>query len=384
MHQSEAEAAAANEKAKVAHLRRDLRAKVKCAKAVMKAKYEYHMAIQEARVERCTELEESEATYSKALSKNVATQSLQCAMLHQEHMEHMQELEVCTLKVENKSCQDFLLAHQAVLHQAPQSLKEDLHSSYSLLLGPSSSSHRSIMLTPAPQVEGWPLSTISLKPEPKQSPPPKRQHSSMDAQGNMSMDEDFPAMLQEESLNSKKGKTASWLTSMKSNHVDAFSWDSDPVKEARACYFTTHSWDWTCSNTEDLSYIFKELTQEAGLLGESIFEIQWSWEGLEHLKQANYFFQSQPKGLKFLRVDSAKESPKVMGLEGIHNSEALWHFAGYTYCPWCGKNGHNEGTVINHLRTAHYKLGLICNQCFGCPTTMLDTLHRHGHLTCVN
>ena len=109
------------------------------------------------------------------------------------------------------------------------------------------------------------------------------------------------------------------------------------MKEARAHYFATHSWDWTHSNMEDLSDIFKGLTQEAGLLGESIFEIQWSWEGPEHLKQANYILQSQPKGLKFLRAVSAKESPKVMGLEGIHNPEALQHFAGYTYCPWCGK-----------------------------------------------
>ena len=171
LHQSEAEAATTNEKAKVAHLRRDLRAKVKCAKAMMKAKYEYCMAVQEARVERCTELEESEATYSKALSKNAATQSLWCTMLCREHAKHLQELEEHTLKAENKSCQDFLLAHQAVLHQAPQSLKEDLHSSYSLLLGPSSSSCRSIMPTPAPQAEGWPLSTISLKPEPEWSPP---------------------------------------------------------------------------------------------------------------------------------------------------------------------------------------------------------------------
>ena len=75
-------------------------------------------------MERCTELEESEATYSKAISKNVATQSLQCAMLCQEHMEHMRELETCALKVENKSGQHFLLAHQAVLHEAPPSLKE--------------------------------------------------------------------------------------------------------------------------------------------------------------------------------------------------------------------------------------------------------------------
>ena len=81
LHQSEAEAAATNEKAKVAHSRRDLRAKVKCAKAVMKAKYEYHMAIQEARAERCTKLKESEAAYSKALSKNAAAQSLRCSTL---------------------------------------------------------------------------------------------------------------------------------------------------------------------------------------------------------------------------------------------------------------------------------------------------------------
>ena len=81
MHQREAETATANEKAKVTHSRRDLRARVKCARAMMKAKYKYHMAVQEARAERCTELEESEATYSKALSGNVAALSLQCATL---------------------------------------------------------------------------------------------------------------------------------------------------------------------------------------------------------------------------------------------------------------------------------------------------------------
>ena len=81
LHQLEVETTAANIKAKVTHLRRDLRAKVKCAKAMIKAKYDYHMAIQEARAERCTELKESETAYSKAISKNVATQSLKCAML---------------------------------------------------------------------------------------------------------------------------------------------------------------------------------------------------------------------------------------------------------------------------------------------------------------
>ena len=294
----------------------------------------------------------------------------------------MQELEMHALKVENKSHQHFLVAHQAVLHQAPPSLKENLHSSYSLLLGPSLSSHQPLTLTPAPQVEGQPLSTISLKPEPKRSPPPKRQHSPTDTQEDTSMDEDFPTNSQEESSNSKKGRTANWLTSMRSECADTFSNDSDLVKEARARYFTTHSWDWIHGNMEDLSDIFKGLAQEAGLLGESIFKIQWSWKGPEHLRQANYVFQTQSKGLKFLRAVSAKESPKEMGLKGIHDPKALWHFSGFTYCPWCGKRGQNEGTIVNHLRMVHYKLGLICNKCYGCPTTTLDTLQRHGHVTC--
>ena len=165
LHQREVEATTANEKAKVAHSRRDLRARVKCAKAMMKAKYEYRMTVQEARAERCTELEESEAIYTEALNGKVAALSLQCAMLRQEHMEHMLELEACALTMENKSRCDFLIAHQAVLHQAPQTLKDDLHSSYSLLLG-------LYLLAPASQTGGQPLSIIPLKSEPKQSLPP--------------------------------------------------------------------------------------------------------------------------------------------------------------------------------------------------------------------
>ena len=139
----------------------------------------------------------------------------------------------------------------------------------------------------------------------------------------MSIDEDFPITSQEESSKPKKGRTADWLTCMESDGADAFSRNSNSIKEARARYFITHSWNWDHGNTEDLSNIFKELAQEAGLLGESIFEIQWSWKGLEHLQWANYIFQSQSKGLKFLRAVSAKESPKEMGLEGIHDPEAL-------------------------------------------------------------
>ena len=93
LHQQEAKEAMANERAKIVHSRKDLNAKVKCAKVVMKAKYDYRMAIQEARTIRCNKLQESEATYSEALGENAAAKSTQCAILCREQMKHMHELE---------------------------------------------------------------------------------------------------------------------------------------------------------------------------------------------------------------------------------------------------------------------------------------------------
>ena len=71
-----------------------------------------------------------------------------------------------------------------------------------------------------------------------------------------------------------------------------------------------------------------------------------------------------------------------MGLMGIHDPNALWHYAGYTYCPWCRKEGQNEGMVVNHLKTSHYRLGLVYDQCFGCPSVTSDSLCHHGCQDC--
>ena len=295
----------------------------------------------------------------------------------------MHELERQALDAENSSCQHFLHAHQTTLSHAPQSVKEDLHSCYQILLGQSSSWW---CLPPAQvhQTDGQPTSITSPKKEPKWSPLPKRQHSLTEVQGDTSGDEDSPMASQEGLSSSKIGKMADWFSSLSPSHANAFCWDSSLVKEARACYFTTHPWDWAHGNMDDLSKIFWELAQDAGLLGESIHELQQLWNGPEDLKHSNYILQSLPKGLKFLRAVSTKESPKIMGLKGIHDSNALRHFASFTYCPWCGKIGQNEGTVINHLRTIHYKLGLVCDQCYSCPTVMSDALCWHGCHTCTS
>ena len=97
---------------------------------------------------------------------------------------------------------------------------------------------------------------------------------------------------------------------------------------------------------------------------------------------ANYTLGTLPKGLKFLRVVPPSESPKVMGLMGIHDPDALCHFNGMTHCPWCGKEGQNEGTVINHLQTVHYRLSLMYKKCSSYLSTSLDTLCCHGWQNC--
>ena len=166
------------------------------------------------------------------------------------------ELEEWALEVENKSCQDFLSAHQAILCHAPQSLKEDLHSSYHILLGKLSSSLQSIPFARAPQAQGQPPATTPPRPEPKWSPQSKRQHSLPDAQGDTSIDESSPMASQEGLSSSKRGKTTDWSSSLKPSHADAFSWDSGPMKEARECYFTTHPWDWAHAATWMTSLTF--------------------------------------------------------------------------------------------------------------------------------
>ena len=176
LHQWEAEAAAANERAKIVHLRKDLQARVKCTKVVMRANYDYRVAAQEARAVWCNKRDEVEATYSEALCENAAVQSLHCTTLCREHAKYISELEEQALEVENRSRQDFLSAHLAILHHAPPSLKEDLHSSYNILLGNSSSSLQSIPSAMVPQAQGQPPATTSAKSEPTQSQWPKRQN----------------------------------------------------------------------------------------------------------------------------------------------------------------------------------------------------------------
>ena len=119
------------------------------------------------------------------------------------------------------------------------SLKEDLHSSYNILLGNSSSLLQSIPSVRVPQVQGQPPVTTSPKSEPTQSQWPKRQNPSPDLQGDMFIDEDSPQDSQEDLPCSKREKTSDWFSSLKPSRVDAFCQDSCPIRGGQGmllCY----------------------------------------------------------------------------------------------------------------------------------------------------
>ena len=106
-----------------------------CAKSVLEPKCNYRAAIQEAKTIRGNWLQESETAYSKAISEATAVRSSQSVALHREHVRLMQELEEQALREESKSHNDFLSACQAALHHALQPLRENLATSYHILLG---------------------------------------------------------------------------------------------------------------------------------------------------------------------------------------------------------------------------------------------------------
>ena len=109
-----------------------------------------------------------------------------------------------------------------------------------------------------------------------------------------------------------------------------------------------------------------------------IHQVQDQWQGKKELCTANCTAMRSTKDVHYFWVASPTESPKIMGLKGIHSPEALKCQTGLLFCLWCGKEGQNEGTMVNHLCTRHYHLGLICKRCLLYFMTSLDTIWHHA------
>ena len=145
-------------------------------------------------------------------------------------------------------------------------------------------------------------------------------------------------------------------------------------------YTEVHCPTFDQEGSHDLSSLFQEMITSAYLLGSEIYEVQEVWAGQRELRFANHTMSSMPKGLQFFCLVSPLESPKAMGLKGIHHPNALCHCAGLSFCPWCRKEGQNKGTVVNHLQTMLYRLGLVCSDCLHYSTTTSEAMRLHGQV----
>ena len=119
------------------------------------------------------------------------------------------------------------------------------------------------------------------------------------------------------------------------------------------------------------------MAEMVGLMDTEIHLVWDQWWGKKELCAANYVARRSAKDLHYFWVVSPLKSPKIMGLKRIHTPKALKHQASLLFCPWCRKEGQNEGTMVNHLCTRHYCLGLICERCLSYFTTTSDTMQHH-------
>ena len=165
---------------------------------------------------------------------------------------------------------------------------------------------------------------------------------------------------------------------LKGVQQEVFARDSNLVQQAREAYFRTNQPEVDCKFLHDLTGLFWEMIASVGLLDSEIYEIQEVWTRQEDLQYANDALKLLPKGLWFFNPMSPSESPKVMGLKGFHHPDALHHFAGLTFCPWCGKEGQNEGTMVSDLWTMQKELGLVCGRCFCFPSITSEAIQHHG------
>ena len=294
----------------------------------------------------------------------------------------MLNLEEQAIQEESKGQLNFLSTHQAALQGSPLELHSKLVASYHILLGHVPTSHPFSLSQEAPPSEQVSAPRAPSPPAPECSARPKWWHTSPDPadvlppSGTMSKGtpEGPPHSKQQEVMPLHKALTRSCQ--------EAFSQDSHLVRKMREEYFRSHCTNFNNENSHNFTDVFRCMIKTAGLLGSVIYEIKEEWIEQDKLQQAKDVLRTLAKGLKIFGVVSPSKSPKVMGLMGIHDLDTLCHFNRLTHCPWCGKEGQNKGAIVNHLQTVHYKLGLICEKCFSCPSIMLEAICHHGQKDC--
>ena len=163
---------------------------------------------------------------------------------------------------------------------------------------------------------------------------------------------------------------------LKGGCQEAFSKDSNLVKWIRQTYFRAHHPEFNSKTTHNLTHIFKEMADVVSLLNTKVHQVQDPWPDKKELHAANHAAISSVKEICYFQGGITHRIPKDHGPEG-HFPEALKHQGGLLFYCWCGKEGQNEYTMVNHLHTGHYHLGLICERCLLFFTTNFKVMQCH-------
>ena len=297
-------------------------------------------------------LAEVENHCSKTIREAESNGTSRTHSTQQSHTKDIQCLEEEAVEKEGKDHLNFLTTCGAALRTSPPKGHGIMVTPYLILLGnaPMSTLLSIPLGVSPPELKSAPWTPPSTAPAATgPSPWSKPWHHLPDWSGSPSPSEATSKATPEKPPHSKQKEEMPLHMALSRSCQEAFNRDFRLKQKAREDYFWTNQLHFNNENSSDLTGIFWNVIESTGLLGSEIFEIQGTWMGRHELEYANYTLKTLPKGLKFFCWVSSLESPKVMGLINIHHPDAICHFKGVTHCLWCGKEGKNEETIINHL-----------------------------------
>ena len=266
-----------------------------CFSTVKEAKVTCIWSIKEAKATHACTIWEAKTTCSVAIRDAETQGASQTKSLYRQHAKTVWDLGEQIIWEEGRSQNDFLYACQAALHASPVELKGVLVASYYILLRQVPTSHPFTLSQGASPAQQPSTPAVPPAPVPKQSPRPKRQHPSPDPVDSMPLGGTMSKATLEGPPSSRQWEVPPWNKVLKQSHSEAFSWDTNLVKEVRKEYFKRHSYKFTSEGTCDLSEVFRQMAKSDDLLGTAIHKIQVIWMGPDELQQANYALGSLPK-----------------------------------------------------------------------------------------
>ena len=206
-----------------------LEAKTNCSWAILEAKTACSTAVKKAKTTRGCMVQEAKATCSKAISEVKAQRASQAESFQREHGNIMQDLEEQVVQEESRSWANFLSACQVTLYNSTLELKSALNTSYHILLG-----HTPPLppLAPLQRISLWKNNSL-LPPLPSSLLGHKRWHPSPDAVESMLLGGTTLKATPGGPPSSKRWEVPPWFRALKPSHAEAFSQDSDLVREAR-------------------------------------------------------------------------------------------------------------------------------------------------------